>query len=102
MARTDWAQTLVDVIRKPDTAMMSATYGLSTLAICLPLAPWVPLMQSLAFLFLGDDIAGRDYPFWWASIPAGYAAYVIGFGAMAFGLGLSRVLTNLDNAQSAA
>jgi len=87
IARTDWAQSLRNVMASPDAAMFGATYVASMGSMCGLVLPFVPILQGLAFLQLGEDLAGRDYPNWWASILAGYGAYAVAVvAALAGGL----------------
>jgi len=94
VARTGWAKSLSDFMRRSDSAMFGATYGAAMAAGCLPVFPFVPVLQGLAFWWLGDDLAGRDYPLWWAAIPAGYAVYLVsgllGAGFVALGFNQER------------
>ncbi len=68
-----------------------------------PLLFVTPIAQSLAFLFLGEEIAGRDYPNWWWPIWAGYVAYGVAIVAgVAVGFGVAQVAPEYAGASAVA
>ena len=83
---TSVGRQIAQVANRPDTSMLLVQIGVGALGIVVPLMLITPVVQALAFLYLGDEIAGRDYPNWWWPIWAGYVAYGM---AIVFGLAVA-------------
>mgnify|MGYP000887873524 CR=1 FL=1 len=77
--QTSMMRAVVERANDPDTVMLGAMMAMGIIApFFAPAILVLPILQGVVLWAFGDDLAGRDYPWWLLAIPAGYAALVVG------------------------
>jgi TolB-like protein len=94
-SRTSYAGRFVEFATEPDTVMLFAMLAGGLFALVAPIFWVAPIVQAALLWWLGDDIAGREYPRWWLAIPAGWGVYLAAFIVAAVAAGVGGVSTQL-------
>lgn len=72
---TSFGRQVASVANRPDASMLLVQILVGSMGVIAPFLFITPIAQALSFLWLGEEVAGRDYPNWWWPIWAGYVAY---------------------------
>lgn len=89
---TSFGRQVANVANRPDASMLLVQILVGSLGVIAPFLFITPIAQALTFLWLGDEVAGRDYPNWWWPIWAGYVAYGVAIVAgLAVAAGVAQI-----------
>jgi TolB-like protein len=93
--RTSYASRFADFATEPDTVMLFAMLAGGLFALVPPVFWIAPIVQAALLWWLGDDLAGREYPRWWLAIPAGWGVYLAAFAVAIVAGAIGGVSTQL-------